>query len=113
MTDGVRTLPHSSHWGAFRARVKDGRLVGVEPFEKDRDPSPLLGSIPGALYHESRVDRPMVRAGWLERGPESRERRGEEPFVPVPWETALDLVADELRRVKEKHGNASIFGGSY
>lgn len=113
MTDGVKTFPHSSHWGAFRARVKNGKLVGIEPFEKDRDPSPLLGSIPGALYHESRVDRPMVRAGWLERGPESRERRGEEPFVPVPWETALDLVADELRRVKEKHGNASIFGGSY
>ncbi|MEK6710667.1 MAG: molybdopterin-dependent oxidoreductase, partial [Nitrospinota bacterium] len=113
MTENAKTLPHSSHWGAFRARVENGKLVGVEPFEKDRNPSPLLRSIPDALYHKTRVPQPMVRAGWLERGPESRERRGEEPFVPVSWEVALDLVADELKRVKEKHGNASIFGGSY
>src|SRR5690606_30818409 len=39
--------------------------------------------------------------------------RGREPFVEVPWDTALDLVAAELERVRRIHGNASIFGGSY
>ena len=55
----------------------------------------------------------MVRAGFLESGPASRERRGREPFVPVSWETASRLVAEEITRVARDHGNSAIFGGSY
>ena len=70
--------------------------------------------MPDALYDKSRVDRPMVREGWLKHGPGgNREGRGREPFVPLSWERALDLVAGEVRRVKEAHGNEAIFGGSY
>ena len=51
----------------------------------------------------------MIRAGWLEHGPgKHTEGRGGEPFVPVSWETALGLVADEVKRVKTEHGNESI-----
>jgi len=105
---------HSSHWGAFTALVKDGRLIGVEPFEKDGNPSKIIESIPDALYSETRVRQPMVRASWLRGGPGARtDKRGAEPFVPVPWDEALDLVATELKRVKDTYGNAAIFGGSY
>jgi len=105
---------HSSHWGAFTALVKDGRLIGVEPFEKDGNPSKIIESIPDALYSETRVKQPMVRASWLRGGPGSRtDKRGAEPFVPVSWDEALDLVAAELTRVKESYGNEAIFGGSY
>ncbi|MDQ4060999.1 MAG: molybdopterin-dependent oxidoreductase, partial [Pseudomonadota bacterium] len=108
------TVPHSSHWGAFHAEVRDGRVVGVRPFEKDPDPSPIIRSIPDALYDSSRIAQPMVRKSWLETGPgRARERRGADAFVPVDWDRALDLVAAELRRVKERHGNEAIFAGSY
>src|SRR5262249_7379194 len=50
----------------------------------------------------------------LERGAASdRSRRGEEPFVPVDWDTALSLAAGELARVKAAFGNTAIFAGSY
>ena len=62
-------VPHSSHWGAFTALVENGRLVGVRPFSPDPDPSPLLMSIPDALYHTSRVAAPAIRGGWLHHGP--------------------------------------------
>ncbi len=105
---------HSSHWGAFTAEVRGGRFVGVHPFEKDPAPSPILQSMPDALYDTSRVTWPMVRKGWLENGPGgNREARGGEPFVPVSWEKALDLVAGEIQRVKTEHGSEAIFGGSY
>ena len=56
----------------------------------------------------------MVRKSWLDDGPGgATDLRGAEAFVEVSWETALDLVAAELQRVKRQHGNASIFGGSY
>ena len=105
---------HTSHWGAFTAEVQDGKLVGVTPFEKDSDPSIFLKSIPDAVHSEARIAGPVVRKGWLENGPgRNREKRGAEPFVAVSWDKALDLVADELRRVKRDFGNESIMAGSY
>ncbi len=105
---------HSSHWGAFTAEVRDGRLIGLTPFEKDDDPSAILESIPDSVYAECRIAQPVVRKGWLEKGPGgNREKRGAEPFVPVSWEKALDLVAEELKRVKHSFGNEAIFAGSY
>ena len=54
----------------------------------------------------------MVREGWLKHGPGHGEGRGREPFVPVSWDKALDLVAGEIERVRREHGNAAIMGGS-
>ena len=96
-----------SHWGAFRAEVEDGRVVGVRPFDRDPDPSPLLDAIPAAVHSATRIDVPMVRARWLSHGPGHGEGRGREPFVPVSWERALDLVAGELARVRDAHGHAA------
>src|SRR5690349_6555815 len=103
----------ASHWGAFAAEVRDGRLVGVTPFEHDPSPHDLITSMPDVVHSPVRVTEPMVRQGWLERGPASKAKRGAEPFVPVTWERALELVATELQRVKDTHGNRAIFGGSY
>jgi biotin/methionine sulfoxide reductase len=102
-----------THWGAYRATVESGRLRALEGLPGDPDPSPIGGSIPGALRDGMRIHQPMVRAGWLEHGPASRERRGQDAFVPVSWETASALVAGEIRRVTAEHGNSAIFGGSY
>jgi len=105
---------HGSHWGAFRANVEDGRVVGVTPFERDGDPSPILDAIPDMLYGEVRIDQPYLRESVARHGPGAHpERRGAEPFVPVSWERALDLTASELNRVRDTHGNPSIFAGSY
>ncbi|HVC51425.1 MAG TPA: molybdopterin-dependent oxidoreductase [Stellaceae bacterium] len=101
-----------SHWGAFNAVVEDGRVVGVTPFELDPDPSRLIEAIPAAVHSEMRVARPMVREGWLARGPGSGAGRGRERFVPVKWERALDLVAGEIKRVRREHGDTAIMGGS-
>src|SRR5262252_1802161 len=105
-------VPHSSHWGAFEAEVSDGTVVAIHPYRHDPDPSPLLGNIIGSLRHPARIVQPMVRAGWLDCGPGSGARRGAEPFVPVSWETAIDLVAGELRRVYEGFGGEAVYGGS-
>jgi len=106
-------VPHSSHWGAFEAEVADGTVVAIRPYRNDPDPSPLLGNIVDSLRHPARVTQPMIRAGWLDRGPGADPRRGAEPFVPVSWSTAVDLLADELRRVYAETGGAGVYGGSY
>lgn len=108
-----KLYPHLSHWGAFDAQVEDGQLVAVLPFEHDPEPSPVLDNIPASARHPTRVAQPMVRAGWLERGPGPSDARGAEAFVPVPWDTAIELLANELARVYGDHGPESVMGGSY
>jgi biotin/methionine sulfoxide reductase len=106
-------VPHSSHWGAFEAEVADGTVVAIRPYRNDPDPSPLLGNIVDSLRHPARVTQPMIRAGWLDRGPGADSRRGAEPFVPVSWPIAVNLLAAELRRVYAETGGAGVYGGSY
>src|SRR5690349_13378386 len=105
--------PHSSHWGVFEAEVEDGQVVSVHPYPYDAHPSPILANIPDSVRHPTRISQPMVRAGWLDDGAGPSTQRGKEPFVPVSWETATDLLAAELRRVIERHGPQAIYGGSY
>jgi biotin/methionine sulfoxide reductase len=109
-----KTLVHTgSHWGIYDAEVEDGRVVGVRPFPKDPHPSRIIDTIPSAVHAASRIERPMVRQGWLVHGVRSdRAGRGVEPFVAVPWDEVLDLVAAELRRVKAAYGNEAIYGSS-
>ena len=106
-------VPHSSHWGAFEAEVSDGTVVAIHPYRHDPDPSPLLGNIVDSLRHRARITQPMIRRGWLDRGPGGDASRGAEPFVPVSWTTAIDRLASELRRVYALHGGAGVYGGSY
>jgi biotin/methionine sulfoxide reductase len=108
-----RLYPTTSHWGAFSVRVHDGEIAEVVPHASDPSPSPLLGNLAGALRHPTRVARPAVRRGWLERGPGPTGARGREEFVELPWDEVSDLVAGELRRVRDQFGNSAMFGGSY
>ena len=109
----VRETLTASHWGLFYAETKDGRLVGARPFEADAAPSPNLAELARLPYSESRILQPMVRRGWLESGPESRDKRGADEFVPVSWEEALDMTAGEIRRVYAERGPSAVWGRSY
>ncbi|GAA4332194.1 molybdopterin guanine dinucleotide-containing S/N-oxide reductase [Pigmentiphaga soli] len=110
----VKRYPSLSHWGAFTAVVADGRLQACEPFERDPAPSAILQSMPGMVHSPLRIARPAVRKGWLERREGAdRAARGSEPFVEVGWDAALELVTEELARMRGQYGATSIFGGSY
>jgi biotin/methionine sulfoxide reductase len=105
--------PHVAHWGAFTAVVENGRLAGVRPFAGDPNPPALLASIPDAVHAPTRIDRPYARSGWLSGDRRGGTPRGGERFVPLEWDTAVRLVAEEVARVRDTYGPASIFGGSY
>jgi biotin/methionine sulfoxide reductase len=104
--------PHGSHFGSFEAVVEGGRVTGVRPFARDPFPGSLLTSIPDAVHSAARIDRPYVREGWL-KGGRRGSARGGDAFVPVSWDQAVRLVAEETARVRAEHGPASILGGSY
>lgn len=110
----IKRVPHCSHWGAYTILMDGETIAGVEPFAFDPAPSPIIHSVREWARPERRVLQPMVRSGWLEKREGSDRRgRGTESFVPVSWDEATTLVADEIQRVAGTFGNASIFAGSY
>ena len=103
----------ASRWGVVRAHVQGGKLTHLTPFEHDYAPTVNMNGLCELPYSSSRIRYPMVREGYLKNGPASREHRGEEKFVRVSWETALDLVAKEMNRVYDAYGPSAVFGRSY
>ncbi|MBP0491806.1 molybdopterin guanine dinucleotide-containing S/N-oxide reductase [Roseomonas indoligenes] len=104
----------ASHWGIYEVAQDAAGRASLHPMPGDPDPSPIGLHQTDDSLARLRVLRPAVRRSWLEKGPGAApELRGREPFVEVPWERALVLVAAELQRVRTAHGNTAIFGGSY
>ncbi|WP_435310122.1 molybdopterin-dependent oxidoreductase [Primorskyibacter sedentarius] len=107
----IRTRVTTSHWGAFEVQTRGDRIIATAPFAADPEPTAIPDILPQAVHHRSRVLRPSIRRGWLERG--DRHTRGEDDFIELPWDEALDIAAAEIERVRKTHGNNAIFGGSY
>ena len=101
----------ATQWGVYQVEVNEGQIASVHGVDEDPDPSEIGQVLVDGVHHASRIKRPAVRRGWLER--RDRRSRGVDEFVDVPWDEALDLAADELARVAREHGNTSIFAGSY
>lgn len=109
----VKRYPQLAHWGAFTAVVEDGRLIACEPFEHDPNPSPMIDSVAPMVYSDKRILRPMVRRGWLAKHDGRDGARGNDDFVEIDWDQALDLVAGEIALTRERTGPSGLFCGSY
>lgn len=107
-----KTKLTASHWGVGVATVEGDRIVSVGGHPDDPASSKINANIPGSLHGKARVRRPAVRKSWL-NGTPGAVPRGQDSFVEVSWDKALELVASELMRVKKLHDNAGIFAGSY
>jgi biotin/methionine sulfoxide reductase len=104
---------HLTHWGAFEADTDGHALRDIRPWSGDPDPRDVIQNLARAQHHPTRVLRPAVRRGWLGDGPGSGSSRGDEPFVEVSWDRALDLASAELQRVYREFGPSAVYGGSY
>jgi len=110
-------IPHACHWGPFKAVVRGGKLIGVQPLEEfDAMPTKMLvEGLLSRVYDKTRVKYPMIRKSYLEnRGGDTKPHlRGHEPFVRVSWDVALSICAEEIINTIEKYGNEALFSASY
>jgi trimethylamine-N-oxide reductase (cytochrome c) len=100
-----------SHWGAFRAHIYAGKVQQVKPLELDKNPTEMLNGIKGIIYSPSRVRYPMVRLDWLKKHKYSADTRGNNRFIRVTWDEALDLFYRELERVQKEYGPWALHAG--
>ncbi|MFZ7158233.1 trimethylamine-N-oxide reductase TorA [Avibacterium gallinarum] len=106
------TVVTAAHWGSLGVVVEDGKVVKSGP----AIPAPLTNELQSVvadqLYSETRIKYPMVRKGYLE-GNKDTTLRGRDEWVRVSWEQAFDLVAKEIKRVRDSYGATGIYAGSY
>ncbi|MBY8024251.1 trimethylamine-N-oxide reductase TorA [Vibrio fluvialis] len=100
-----------SHWGAFRAQIYSGKVQAIKPLETDKHPTDMLNGIKGIIYSPSRVRYPMVRLDWLKKHKYSAETRGNNRFIRVTWDEAIDLFYRELERVQKQYGPWALHAG--
>lgn len=99
--------------GKFFSHIDDD-LAWLPPPSHPGDKS-FWGKQPPPLSADlrCRVTQPMVRKSYYEnRFCGDTALRGNEPFVAVGWDEALDLVAKALQMTRESKGSRGIYGGS-
>lgn len=116
-TEGDRVIPTFCELCFWKcgvlAHVKGGRVTKLEgnpahPLSRGKLCPRGTGGT-GLLYDPDRLKKPLVRVN----------KRGEQIFEEVSWEVALDEVAENLIRVREKYGPEALalfshgFGGSW
>jgi anaerobic dimethyl sulfoxide reductase subunit A len=85
----------------LKVHVKNGVVTAIET---DQGPAPQFRAcrigraMRQMLYHPERLKYPLRRVG----------ERGEGKFERISWDVALDTVASELTRIKEKYGPGAI-----
>ena len=105
-------IQSGSHYGAFEAKVVNGEWTETRPFKHDKHPCDMLNAVREIVYNPSRVRYPMVRLDWLRKREKSdRSQRGDNRFVRVSWDQALDLFYEELERVQKTYGSSGVFTG--
>jgi anaerobic dimethyl sulfoxide reductase subunit A len=62
-------------------------------------------------FGADRLKYPMKRKNWAPGGGD-KSLRGRDEWMRISWDEALDILASETKRIKEKYGNKSILWGT-
>ncbi|MDX2446113.1 MAG: molybdopterin-dependent oxidoreductase [Desulfobacterales bacterium] len=114
--DGVKIVRTTSTFDCggrcpIKLHVKDNKILRIEGDDIADTGQQLRTCLRCRAYrqyvhHPERLMHPLKRVGV----------KGQGKFERITWDEALDTLADKLKSVKEKHGNAGILlatGGGY
>ncbi|MCX8032765.1 MAG: molybdopterin-dependent oxidoreductase [Thermoleophilia bacterium] len=124
-----QTFINCTAGGPIRVHVKDGKIVRVRPlvFDETDAPSwvidvegkkytpprkacvaPFTLTEKARVYSEDRILYPMKRVDFDPNGERNPQNRGKSGYVRISWDEALDLVANEMKRIRETYGPEAI-----
>ena len=108
--------------------VEDGAIVRIIPLElTSSDPtwsirargrtfslphkttlSPWTVAHKSTIYSKKRILTPLKRVDFDPNGDRNIHKRGESGYEPISWDEALDMVANEMVRIKHEVGPAAM-----
>lgn len=109
----VKTVLTAAHWGPMLVETDGETVLSSRGALPTNHPNSLQTVVRDQVHSKTRVRFPMVRKGFLASPDSPQGVRGEDEFVRVSWDDALALIHQQHKRIREAHGPASIFAGSY
>ncbi len=131
--DGTVRYTSNTNGGPVFVYVKNGRIIRITPIDFDKhDAKPWTITARGKkftpprhttiaphsqvfrslVYSPDRILHPMKRVDFDPKGERNLKMRGVSGYERITWDEALDIVADEIKRVKREHGPGAIMNGS-
>src|SRR3990170_6416471 len=120
---------NGTNGGPVFVYVEDGRIVRITPIVFDETdaaswtieargrrfspPRKVTLSQPtvahrSLIYSPKRILTPLKRVDFDPKGRRNCANRGTSGYEPISWDEALDIVAEEMVRVKREYGPAAI-----
>jgi molybdopterin guanine dinucleotide-containing S/N-oxide reductase-like protein len=114
--------------------VKDGKIIRIRPMHYDwkydpqKDMNPWKFEARGStfepsmktlippysiaykkrVYSPARIRYPMMRVDFDPNGERNPQNRGISKYKRISWNQALDIIASEMNRIKEKYGTTAL-----
>lgn len=129
MSDGSVRYCNMANGGPLFVYVKDGKIIRTTPIDLDPNDgaswtinargmtftpprkttlAPHGQISKSTVYSPDRLLYPMKRIDFDPHGARNPQNRGKSGYVRISWDEALDLVANEIKRMKRDHGPGSI-----
>ena len=127
--DGVKRYTNMTNGGPVFIYVKNDKIIRITPIEfDDKDPETWTISARGKtfkpprkttlaphgmnwksmVYSPDRLLYPMKRVDYNVNGKRNQKNRGVSGYERISWDEALDIVTNEIKRVKKDHGPGAI-----
>ncbi|HLA80158.1 MAG TPA: molybdopterin-dependent oxidoreductase, partial [Thermoleophilia bacterium] len=125
----IERLTNLTTGGPVHVDVQDGKILRIIPLQLDdsdgpswtiraRDRaftpprrttlSPWTAAHKSTIYSPKRILTPLKRVDFNPKGARNIHKRGESGYEPISWDDALDMVADEMIRLKREVGPAAM-----
>ena len=129
MGNGVKRYTGNTNGGPLFVYVKKGRIIRTTPLELDETDAkpwtikargrsftpprktslaPYALTMKSMVYSPDRLLYPMKRVDFDPNGNRNCANRGTSGYERISWDEALDLVANEIQRVKQTYGPGCI-----
>jgi len=122
-------LTNGTCGGAVWVHVKDGKITRIRPIVFDETDAPSwtieakgkkfspprkativwhVAAERNRIYSENRIKYPYKRVDFDPKGKRNPENRGKSGYERISWNEALDIVTDEIKRIRKTYGPAAI-----
>lgn len=98
----IRSLPFYIPDDVRLYEIKTSRGTFSRP--KKEVQMPLAFAAKRRVHSSTRVKYPLLRDDWSPDNPNT-EQRGRSGYRRISWDQALDIIVDQLKRVREKYGS--------
>ncbi len=124
-----KVFTNLTNGGPVQVYVRDGRIIRVRPLvltdsdavswtiaTADRKFTPLRKACvspftaveKARIYSDARIKYPLVREDFDPHGKRNPENRGKSGYKRIDWDNALDIVAGEMKRIRETYGPEAV-----